>query len=462
MEAARYFAIVQRWWWLLLVGTVISVAAFGIASGIRGREPNAPEFSASATLFVSDVRAAPTDASAVNDATSAVASDRLLRSYATMIDGPGVAQRVIDRLGLRASIATVERHIVVAMPPGTQLIEVTTTGSTAAEAEQLSTAVIQSFIALHDEGRLPGTATVSAATPAQETIVLPPADWQTALVVAVFGLLSAASIVVIFEFLTDTVRDADDAETAAGVPVLASVPLWVAGQSGRFATSIAGRSAARAAEGFRMLRTAIRLATKDRPADVLLFTAASGSAGATTAAANYAFTLAQSGRNVAVVDANLREPAQHRMFGAPSTPGLAEALAVSHVPLDTIVQPTSIDGISLVAAGLCPANPSELLDGQRFDALLADLRRRFDAIVIDSPPALSTTDATLIAARSDGVVIVVRGDHTSRAACAATVAKLAKASTPIIGIVMNGGDQAPGRASLRTAEAAQRSEAGAR
>jgi len=259
-----------------------------------------------------------------------------------------------------------------------------------------------------------------------------------ALIVAVFGLLSAASIVVIFEYLTDTVRDADDAETAAGLPVLASIPLWAAGRSGRFATAIAGRSAGQAAERFRMLRTAIRLATTDHPAQVLLFTAANRSAGATTAAANYAFTLAQSGRRVAIVDANLREPAQHRMFGVSSTPGLAEALAVPDGSPVTVIHPTSIDGISLVAAGLCPANPSELLDGSRFDALIADLRGRFDAIIIDSPPALSTTDATLLATRADGVVVVVRGDHTSRAKATAAVAMLRQTSTRVLGTVLNG------------------------
>jgi capsular exopolysaccharide synthesis family protein len=456
MEAARYFAIVQRWWWLLLVGTLITVAAFGVASRVRGRD-GVPEYSASATLFVSDP-----NATAAGDTASAVTSDRLLRSYATIVGGPGVALRVIDNLGLRASIASVEAHIVVAVPPGTQLIEVTTMGASALEAEQLSTAVIQAFITIHDEGQLPGAATVSAATSARETIVTPRPDWQVALIVAVFGLLSAASIVVIFEYLTDTVRDAVDAEAAAGLPVLASVPLWAAGRSARFATAIGGRSAEQAAERFRMLRTAIRLDAADHPAQVLLFTAANRSAGATTAAANYAFTLAQSGRTVAIVDANLREPAQHRMFGVTSTPGLSDVLAEPTTALDSVIQPTSIDSVSLVPAGLCPPNPSELLDGPRFDAVIAELRGRFDCVVIDSPPALSTTDATLLATRSDGVVVVVRADQTSRANCAAAVAMLATTSSRMLGIVVNGATQASGLRPMRAAESKQHSGAGAR
>ena len=458
MDAARYIAIVERWWWLLIVGTLIAVATFGVASRVRDRGAATTEFAASATLFVSNPQpAAGTQPS--SDAASAVASDRLLRSYAAMIAGRGVAERIIQRLGLRASIDDVLGHVTVALPPGTQLIEITTTGTTPAEAEQLNGGVVQSFLALHDQGRLPGSATVTAVTPATETPLDARPEWQTALLVALFGLLSAASIVVIFEFLTDAVRDASDAQAAAGVPVLASVPMWSSGRGGRFATSVAGRGAAQAAEAFRMLRTAVRMETQDRAAQTLLFTASGRSAGTTTAAANYAYALAQAGRRVAIVDANLREPAQHRMFGAEATPGLAEALAVRDVQLESIVQATSIEGISLVAAGLCPANPTELLDSARLEELLGELRHRFDAIIIDSPPALGTADATLLAARCDAAIVVVRGDHTSRTKAAAAVATLQQTSTRVLGTLLNGGNGAMSPALARE-RSARSSEAG--
>ncbi len=457
MDAARYVAIVQRWWWLLIVGTLIAVATFGVASRVRDRGATT-EFAASATLFVSDPGPVP-GAPATSDTASAVASDRLLRSYAAMIAGPGVAERIIERLSLRASLDDVRGHIAVALPPGTQLIEITTTGTTPAEAEQLSGGVIQSFLALHDEGRLPGAATVAAVTPASETQLAARPAWQTTLLVAVFGLLSAASIVVIFEFLTDAVRDASDARAAAGVPVLASVPMWSLARGGRFATSVAGRGAAQAAEAFRMLRTAVRMETQDRAAQTLLLTASGRSAGTTTAAANYAYALAQAGRRVAIVDANLREPAQHRMFGAEATPGLAEALAVGDVQLERILQATSIEGVSLLAAGLCPANPTELLDSVRLDELLGELRHRFDAIIIDSPPALGTADATLLAARCDAAIVVVRADHTSRAKAAAAVAMLRQTSTRVLGTLLNGGNGAMPTAFARE-RGARSSEAG--
>ncbi len=456
MDATRYIAIVRRWWWLLIVGTLIAVAAFGVASRLRDRGATT-EYAASATLFVTDPQPAP------GEQPPAVAPDRLLRSYAAMISGRGVAERIVARLGLRASADDVRGHIHVALPPGTQLIEITTTGATPADAEALSGGVIQSFLAMHDEGRLPGSATVTAVTPAAETPLDARPEWQTALIVAMFGLLSAAAIVVIFEYLTDAVRDAADAQAAAGVPVLASVPVWSSrtGRGGRFATAVAGRGAARAAEAFRMLRTAVRTGTQDRPAQTLLFTAAGRSAGATTAAANYAYALAQAGRRVVIVDANMREPAQHRMFAAEATPGLAEALAVRDVPLDLIVQTTAIEGVSLVAAGLCPANPTELLDSERLDELLGELRQRFDAIVIDSPPALGTADATQIAGRAEAAIVVVRADYTSRAKAAAAAATLRQTSVRVLGTLLNGGDGSPAPV-LERERGARSSEAGVR
>ncbi len=448
MEATRYTAIVQRWWWLLIIGVLMAVAAYGIASRIRDRQPPAPVFGASVTMFVSDDQTASRTAPGVSAANPSVYADRLMNSYVELIKGPAVAQRMIERMGLYASVSDVQGRISVATPPDTQLIQVVTTGASPREAEDLVSGVMQSFIALHDEGRLPGSTYISDVTPSQQIARQSRSEWNVVLMVAVFGLLSAAAIVVVFEFLTDTVRDSVDAEVATRVPVLAGIPLWSAGRGGRIATGMTGRRAGEAAERFRMLRTAIRLKTKDEPAQVLLFSAASTGAGTTTTAANYAFTLAQSGRRVAIVDANLREPAQHRMFGVVATPGLAEVLASKDAALGSAVYATSIEGISLVPAGLCPANPSELIDSERFDAMLAELRGRFDAIVIDSPPALAATDATLLAARADATIVVVRSDHTGRPKASAAVEMLGQATQRVMGVVLNGETSMPRRGAM--------------
>jgi capsular exopolysaccharide synthesis family protein len=441
MEATRYFAITQRWWWLLIIGVLMSVAAYGIASRIRdrGSAAPAPAFTASVTLFVTDDHAAALDASSASNPAANLYSDRLLNSYVALIKSPLVAQRTIDKLGLIEPVSEVDRRLAVVALPGTQLIQVTASAATPDDAALLVDGVVQSYLLVHAEGHLPGNMYVSGVAPSQQAVI-PPAgrsEWKIVLMVAVFGLLTSAAIVVAFEFLTNTVRDFTDAEAATGVPVLAAVPLWSAGKHGRIASAIVGRRAGEAAERFRMLRTAVQLKAKDQPAQVLLFSAADAAAGTTTTAANYAFSLAQAGRRVVILDANLREPAQHRMFGVVATPGLADALASPEISLDTILHATSSDNISLVPAGLCPANPSELLDSRRFDAMLAELRGRFDAIVIDSPPVLAATDATLLAARADATILVVRSDQTARPKAAAAVEMLGHATPRIMGVVLN-------------------------
>jgi capsular exopolysaccharide synthesis family protein len=464
MEATRYFAIAQRWWWLLIIGVLMAVAAYGIASRVRDRQRQAPApvFSASVTLFVMDDHAAVLDASGAASPSQTLYSDRLLNSYVELIKSPPVAQRVIDRLGLAVPIAEVQRRLAVVALPGTQLIQVTATAGSPGDAALLVDGVVQAYLIVHAEGHLPGNTYVSGVAPSQQAATPPAArsEWSIVLMVAVFGLLSSAAIIVAFEFLTNTVRDSTDAEAATGVPVLAAIPMWSAGKNGRIASAIVGRRAGEAAERFRMLRTAIRLKTKDQPAQVLLFSGAGAAAGTTTTAANYAFALAQAGRRVVIVDANLREPAQHRMFGVVATPGLADALASSQVSLDSILRTTSIDNISLVPAGLCPANPSELLESARFDAMLAGLRGRFDAIVIDSPPVLAATDATLLAARADATVLVVRSDQTARPNAAAAVEMLGHATSRIMGVVLNRETSAPRRRPIGSGiAAAQNAEA---
>jgi capsular polysaccharide biosynthesis protein len=150
MEAARYLSIVKRWWWLLIVGTLMSVAAYGIASRIdrRRRRSSAPRRRCSC----------PTrrwHAGRRRRRNAAGASDRLVRSYVEMIKGPSVALRMIERLGLQSSVGDVQRSIDVTTPPGTQLIQVTTTARTTPDAQRLAAGASRRS-SLKEEGRLPG------------------------------------------------------------------------------------------------------------------------------------------------------------------------------------------------------------------------------------------------------------------------------------------------------------------
>jgi capsular exopolysaccharide synthesis family protein len=243
--------------------------------------------------------------------------------------------------------------------------------------------------------------------------------------------------VLAFEYLGATVRDSGDAERVTGVPVLASLapdaPRCVVLRDG---------SAPVAAERYRMLRTSFGVATAAAPPQAVLVTAPSAGCGASAIAANFALAAAHTGRSVALVDGDLRAPALHEMFSVEPDPGLVHALNCD-LALDTAGMP-SLPGIALIPAGGVPENPSELLDSARFDRLLGELRERFDLIVIDSPPVLDFTDASVLASRCDGSIVAVRADRTARADAAACVEALRRAGSHVLGVVLTDDPYAPG------------------
>lgn len=438
MDATQYMAMARRWWWLLIVGTVIAVAAYGVAARIRDQRQGtpAPTYRASATFFVS----------------AAGAPDRLTQSYAAIITGRGVAERIVRALGLQITPEEVRGRLSVSTPPQTQLIYVTAKGASADDAQRIIDGVAQAVVALRQEGNLPGSVTlveVDRAERAGPTASLSD-QLQIAALVAVFGLLGAASIIVAFEFATDAVRDRADAERATGLPALGSIPAWNAGADGRRALPMLASESSAVAERFRMLRTAIGLATREpagssaQPARAILFAGAAPGAGTTTVAANVAAALAQAGRRVALLDADLRRPSMHRIFGIAPAPGLADMLTDGGVTLDDVMRTTAADRLTLVRAGAASARSSELIDAPRFDEVLRGMRERFDIVIVDAPPALWSTDATLLAAKCDATVVVARGDVTRRREAAAAVDLLRPASARMLGVVLNADANVPG------------------
>jgi capsular exopolysaccharide synthesis family protein len=450
MDATQYMAMVRRWWWLLIVGTLMAVGTYGVAVRVResGQAPAEPVYSASAMFFV--------DAPAL---TSNI--DRLTQSYGTIIAGRGVAERMVANLGLQISPADVQSRIDVQTPAGSQLIQVTTKGATAEDAQHLLDGVAQAFIALRQEGNLPGTVSMAEVNRAQQ-VAAPAAAGssvlRSAILVAMLGMIGAAAIVVAFEYMTDAVRDRADVEHAGSVPALGSIPAWNIGRGFERVLAMRSGGTSPVAERYRMLRTAIGLATREAPAQAILIAGAAPGAGASTTAANVAAALAQQGRRVAIVDADMRAGSLHRVFGVAAGAGLSDALSDDSMHLEQIIRSTPAAGVMLVPSGAVAPNAAELLDSPRFDAVMRALRERFDAIVVDCPPVPQVTDATVLAAKCDATIIVVRGDHTRRSDLAATVAALRPATTRILGTVLNGDTSVPGGGFFGFRVAATRTE----
>jgi len=192
-----------------------------------------------------------------------------------------------------------------------------------------------------------------------------------------------------------------------------------------------------AAEAFRVLRTNLQFMGLDAPLKSLLVTSAAPSEGKSTVSANLAVSFAQAGQNVCLVDADLRKPRLHKVFGADNWRGLTTAV-VNQNGLEADLQPTGVQGLTLLTSGPIPPNPAELLGSGRMLALLTELQQRFDVVVLDTPPTLAVADAVVLAPRVSGVVLVVRSGRVARQQVKRAQEALAAVKANLLGVVLDG------------------------
>ena len=191
-----------------------------------------------------------------------------------------------------------------------------------------------------------------------------------------------------------------------------------------------------ASEAYRTLRTNIQFAGLDRPHHTFVVTSAGAGEGKTTTVANFGVVNAQAGVRVCLVDADLRRPSLHRVFGLPNEQGLTTAL-VSDQPLAKVAQATRVPGLSVLTSGPLPPNPAELVGSRRMHELLQQATADFDMIVCDTPPIVAVSDAAALAAQCDGVILVVRTGTVPQDVIKRAVGQIEAVKGRILGVVLN-------------------------
>jgi polysaccharide biosynthesis transport protein len=188
-------------------------------------------------------------------------------------------------------------------------------------------------------------------------------------------------------------------------------------------------------EAYRALRTSLLLASASSP-KVIVITSSFAREGKTTTSVNLAAVLAQMGKPVLLLDADLRRPRLQKVFHGKMNLGLVNYLA-ANIPLEDIIQPTEVPHLSVVLSGPIPPNPSELLASDRMKHLIEEVRGKFAYVIFDSPPVLAVTDAIVLAAGADGVVLCVHGGKTPRELVQRSAERLRQSNIPVLGAILN-------------------------
>jgi len=280
-------------------------------------------------------------------------------------------------------------------------------------------------------------------------------------IAAIVGLILGVTLAFVEEGLDNSIKSAEDVERLIAAPALAIVPaagsegkspywrrnghrkngnrhgLTKGAADGAVALAVLKHPASALSESYRALRTSILLSTAVRPPQVLLVTSPQPNEGKSCTSLNLALTLAQRGSRVLVVDGDLRKPVIAPHLGIAEECGLSGLLTGAGELGEVLHQVEGISQLWVLPGGPTPPNPAELLSSPRMADILQQLRERFDHIVVDSPPLLMVTDATILSTLVDGVVLVVESGVTVRGALLRAHALLENAGGRVLGVVMN-------------------------
>lgn len=245
---------------------------------------------------------------------------------------------------------------------------------------------------------------------------------------ALLSLGSAFSI----EYMNDTVRTSVDVDRLLGLPLLGTIGQLEESNEG---VLIISRPLSPEAEAFRVLAANLRYLGLEHPLHTLLVTSANPQEGKSLVTANLSTALAMKELRVVAVDADLRRPSLHHIFGFPRNEGLTNTLLQR--TLDGQIKQAEPETLKVLTSGELPPNPSEIVGSSRMCELLEELQRQADMVVIDCPPVLPVADATLLAQHVDGVLVVLHANRTSSRAAVQTIESLRKVGAQVVGVVLN-------------------------
>jgi capsular exopolysaccharide synthesis family protein len=265
-----------------------------------------------------------------------------------------------------------------------------------------------------------------------------PRTLQNTLLAAVVGGMVALGVVFLLEYMDDTIKTPDQVAEHTGLSTLSAIAV-INGQKEKPTSRLAAYHLPRSpvAEAYRVLRTNLNFAAIDSGLRTVLVTSASPGEGKSTTAANLAVVMAQAGKHVIVVDADLRRPTLHRLFEAGNNQGLTTALLDSQTSPANHLQESLVSGLRLLTSGPLPPNPAELLNSQRMHQLVESLQNEADLVIFDTPPVLTVADASILAAQVAGCVLVVGAGETRRDGLVQAAETLHKAGATLYGVVMN-------------------------
>ncbi len=431
MELSDYLKIAQRRWkWIAVsaIGCAVIAVIYTLAQ--------TPLYQSSAKLYVT-TDAAENSAQVIQGNTYGQSK---VASYVDLVSSRDLASRVVDDLGLEESPGEIAGKVSAHAVSQTVNIVLSAVDADPHEAQRIAQSYAENLTDMVRE--LETTAGVT--TPTIKATIIDPASLpgvpfspslkKNLLLGFALGLLIGAGLALLRQTLDTRVNSTEDLAAVTSAPVLGAIVFDSQTVKTPLVTDIASHSPR--AEAFRVLRTNLQFVDVDNSHKLFVLSSAVPEEGKTTTSINLALSLAQAGVRTLLVECDLRRPRAAIRLGLDGAVGVTNTL-VGKVKLEDALQTHESSGLDFLASGPVPPNPAELLQSNAMSELMADLRERYDVVIMDAPPLLPVTDAALLSAKADGTILVVRHGKVTRDQVSHSIERLAQVDSRLVGLVLN-------------------------
>ncbi|MHB1340401.1 MAG: polysaccharide biosynthesis tyrosine autokinase [Coriobacteriia bacterium] len=260
------------------------------------------------------------------------------------------------------------------------------------------------------------------------------------------GLVFGLGMAFLNEYLDNTIKSSEEAESIFGAPVLGLVPAEKYEKDEKRRVTLLSHPGTAAAEAYRVLRNSLDFINFEHNIKTLLITSAAPAEGKSTVAGNLAAGLAQAGKKVVLVSCDFRRPTTQQFFAVSNMIGLSDVLTGANSLKSALQRPAELANLLVLTAGKLPPNPSELLGSEKMRALIKELEEWADWVLIDTPPLLAVADGAAVARWTDGVLMVTKGGESTRDAAKKATEMLTQIGARVVGSVVWGLEQGGGAA----------------
>jgi capsular exopolysaccharide synthesis family protein len=415
--------------------TIVLTSVAGVLGAVVVTLMTTPLYQSTTRLFVSTTAGAT--ASELYQG-NRLSQDRVL-SYTELLVGETLAQRTVDKLNLEVSAKQLKGQIEAKSKAESVLITLKVLDPSPVRARDLANALSDEFVVMVRELETPqpgarpdGRVVVEQRASVAEAPTVPKTSRNIALGI-VLGLSVGLGLAFLRDALDNSIKDPEVLSGVTGVGLVGSIPI---DKERREKPGISfDRDNSAIAEAFRKLRTNLKFLSVDNPPRVIVVTSSTPSEGKTTTAINIALALAEAEHDVVLVDGDLRRPAVDKYLDLVGAVGFSTILS-GGATTDDALQQTMFPRLTVLTAGTTPPNPSELLGSMAARKLLAELRSKFDYVIVDSAPLLAVTDAAILATNADGAIMVARYGHVKRDQVKHAVGNINDVGATLLGTVV--------------------------